>query len=89
MISESLAFLIAPNGVVDIAVPIRSKPASIIWVDIDSSKVERVREWWEFHKLEDEARLRREAERRRKDDLKKSAMDKLSPEEKAALNIKT
>jgi hypothetical protein len=43
MISESLVFLIAPNGVVDIAVPIRSKPASIIWIDIDSSKVERVR----------------------------------------------
>jgi hypothetical protein len=50
---------------------------------------EWAREWWEFHKLEDEARLRREAEQRRKDDLKKSAMDKLSSEEKAALNIKT
>lgn len=44
--------------------------------------------WWKKHKKEDEARLAREAAAKRKDDLRKIAISKLSPDELEVLGIK-
>ena len=44
--------------------------------------------WWKKHKKEDEARLAREAAAKRKDDLRKIAIGKLSPDELEVLGIK-
>ena len=44
--------------------------------------------WWKKHKKEDEARRDREAAAKRKDDLRKIAIGKLSPDELEVLGIK-
>jgi hypothetical protein len=44
--------------------------------------------WWKRHKKEDAARLAREAAAKRKDDLRKIAIGKLSPDELEVLGIK-
>jgi hypothetical protein len=47
-----------------------------------------VEAWWKRHKKEDAARLAREAAAKRKDDLRKIAIGKLSPDELEVLGIK-
>ena len=51
-------------------------------------KRKTLEQWWKKHKKEDEARRVREAAAKRKDDLRKIAIGKLTPEELAALGIK-
>ena len=46
-----------------------------------------VEAWWKRHKKEDAARLAREAAAKRKDDLRKIAIGKLSAEELEVLGI--
>lgn len=43
--------------------------------------------WWKKHKKEDEARRAREAAAKRKEQLKASAISKLTAEERAALGL--
>lgn len=47
-----------------------------------------VEAWWKRHKKEDETRRAREAAEKRKADLRKIAIGKLSPDELEALGIK-
>jgi hypothetical protein len=47
-----------------------------------------VEAWWKSHKKEDETRRAREAAEKRKADLRKIAIGKLSPDELEALGIK-
>jgi hypothetical protein len=47
-----------------------------------------VEAWWKSHKKEDAVRRAREAAAKRKDDLRKIAIGKLSPEELEVLGIK-
>lgn len=44
-------------------------------------------DWWKTHQEQDRRRLAYEAEQKRREDLKKSAKSKLSPEERRALGI--
>jgi hypothetical protein len=62
----------------------------LVWTDFKEAGVseEKIRAWWREHKKRDTERRVREAEKRRKADLKASALAKLSEEEKAALGIK-
>ncbi len=59
-------------------------------VDWKEAGVQRreVKTWWRKHKAEDERRRRLEAEERRKAELKASALNKLTAEERAALGLK-
>lgn len=59
-------------------------------IDWKEAGVQRrmVKTWWRGHKAEDERRRVREAEERRKADLKASALSKLTAEERAALGLK-
>ena len=51
-------------------------------------KDDEVREWWEAHQEADRKAKEAEAEKRRKDKIKKDALAKLSDEEKKVLGIK-
>jgi hypothetical protein len=59
-------------------------------VDWKEAGVKRghVEAWWKRHKREDEDRRKREAAEKRKDDLRKIAIGKLTPEELAILGIR-
>lgn len=58
-------------------------------VDWKEAGVKRVHveKWWEAHQKEDEARRKREAEKREKDRLRQSAIKKLTDEERKALGL--
>lgn len=58
----------------------------IDWKEVGVSR-KAVVWWWNSHKKEDEKRREREAIAKRKDDLKKAALAKLTAEERAALGI--
>lgn len=60
------------------------------WVDWEEAGVKRktLELWWKAHKKKDEERRAREEASRRKDELRASALSKLSLEERAALGIK-
>lgn len=64
----------------------------IVLTMVDWAKVgvkrKTVEIWWKKHKAEDEERRAREEAARRKEELKASALAKLTPEEKVALGIK-
>ena len=59
------------------------------YVDWKEAGVKRktLEQWWKKHKKEDESRRAREAAAKRKDDLRKIAIGKLTPEELAILGI--
>jgi hypothetical protein len=59
-------------------------------VDWKEAGVKRktVETWWKAHKKKDEERRVREEATRRKEELKASALAKLTPEEKMAIGIK-
>ena len=61
--------------------------SSVDWVEA-GVKRKTLEMWWKKHKKEDEARLAREAAAKRKDDLRKIAIGKLSPDELEVLGIK-
>lgn len=51
-------------------------------------EVEEVIEWWRVHQAKDEARKKREHEARMRETAKQRALAKLTPEEKALLNLR-
>ncbi len=59
-------------------------------VDWKEAGVQRreVKTWWRGHKAEDERRRQREAAEKRKAELKTSALNKLTAEERTALGLK-
>jgi hypothetical protein len=61
--------------------------SSVDWAEA-GIKRKTLETWWKAHKREDAARLAREAAEKRKDDLRKIAIGKLSPDELEALGIK-
>ena len=61
--------------------------SSVDWAEA-GVKRKTLEMWWKKHKKEDEARLAREAAAKRKDDLRKIAIGKLSPDELEVLGIK-
>jgi hypothetical protein len=52
-------------------------------------KDSEVREWWTAHKEADRKAQAAAAEKLRREELKRAALAKLTPEERAALGIKT
>lgn len=48
---------------------------------------EWAREWWQEHKRRDAERLRRDAQGRREAEIRKNAIAKLTPEERAELGV--
>jgi hypothetical protein len=61
--------------------------SSVDWAEA-GVKRKTLEMWWKKHKKEDAARLAREAAAKRKDDLRKIAIGKLSPDELEVLGIK-
>lgn len=59
------------------------------YVDWKEAGVQRrvVETWWRKHKAEDDARRRREAREKSKEELKATALSKLTPEERSVLGI--
>jgi hypothetical protein len=58
----------------------------IDWKEAGITKKEAL-EWWKEHKAEDELRRKREAKERKENELRISAMSKLTPEERQALGL--
>ena len=61
--------------------------SSVDWAEA-GVKRKTLEMWWKKHKKEDESRRAREAAAKRKDDLRKIAIGKLSPDELEVLGIK-
>jgi hypothetical protein len=61
--------------------------SSVDWAEA-GVKRKTLEMWWKKHKKEDESRRAREAATKRKDDLRKIAIGKLSPDELEVLGIK-
>lgn len=61
--------------------------SSVDWAEA-GVKRKTLEMWWKKHKKEDESRRAREAAAKRKDDLRKIAIGKLTPEELAILGIR-
>ena len=59
----------------------------IDWKEAGVSKREFLA-WWEEHKIEDALRRKREAEEKREKEIRKTALAKLTPEEKKILGVK-
>lgn len=57
------------------------------WTEASVSRTD-MEDWWKRHKVEDDARIEREKESMKKEQLKKDALSKLSKEEKEALGLK-